>query len=149
MPYTHEWSEAKAIPREVVKRVGEMGFLAGCSGAGTNPSVAHLLPYPLPAGIKPEEFDIFHEFICVDEIARAGSGGLIWALQGGLAIALPPVMNFAPEPIKNKVVPECLSGEKFIALAITEPSAVSCTDDIRWKDDDIVNEMYRARMLQV
>ncbi|KAI9256662.1 acyl-CoA dehydrogenase/oxidase [Phascolomyces articulosus] len=125
MPYCHEWSEAKAIPREVVKKVGQLGFLNAVSGAGTNPSIAHLMPYPLPAGIKPEEFDIFHEFICVDEIARCGSGGLLWALQGGLAIALPPVMNFAPEPIKNKVVPECLAGEKFIALAITEPSAGS------------------------
>ncbi|KAI9492246.1 acyl-CoA dehydrogenase/oxidase [Zychaea mexicana] len=136
MPYCHEWSEAKAIPREVVKKVAQAGFLNAASGAGTNPSVASLLPYPLPAGIKHEEFDIFHEFICVDELARCGSGGLLWALQGGLSIALPPVMNFAPEPIKKKVVPECLAGEKFIALAITEPSAGSDVAGLKTSAED-------------
>lgn len=125
MPYCHEWSEAKAIPREVVKKVAQAGILAAASGAGTNPTVASLMPYPLPVGLTHENFDIFHEFICIDEVARCGSGGLLWALQGGLSIALPPVMSFAPEPIKKKVVPECLAGDKFIALAITEPSAGS------------------------
>lgn len=125
MPYCHEWSEAKAIPREVVKRAARRGFLNAVSGAGTNRPIHSLLPYPLPAGLKSEEFDIFHEFICIDEIARCGSGGLLWALQGGLGIALPPVMSFASEAVKRRVVPDCLSGEKFIALAITEPSAGS------------------------
>ncbi|KAI7874125.1 acyl-CoA dehydrogenase NM domain-like protein [Lichtheimia hyalospora FSU 10163] len=127
MPYTHEWSEAKAIPREVVKKVGQMGLLAAACGAGTNPQIAGnkaLNPYGLP-GVKPEEFDIFHEFICIDELSRTGAGTIIWGLQGGLSIALPPVMNFARDEVRNKVVPGCLSGEKFIALAITEPYAGS------------------------
>lgn len=85
-PFCHEWSENKEIPKSVLKRAAEVGFLAAVSGAGTNPKMAHLFPYPLPGGVKPEEFDIFHEFICIDELARCGSGGLIWALEGGLAI---------------------------------------------------------------
>lgn len=75
MPYCHDWSEAKAIPRSVVKKCGELGILAAISGAATNPSVAHLLPHPLPAGLTMDQFDIFHEFICVDELSRSGSGG--------------------------------------------------------------------------
>ncbi|KAI8097531.1 acyl-CoA dehydrogenase/oxidase [Halteromyces radiatus] len=124
-PFCHEWSEAKAIPRSVVKRCGEIGMLAAISGAASNPSVASLLPYPLPAGLTTDQFDIFHEFICVDELSRCGSGGLVWAVEGGLAIALPPVLNFGSDEMKKEVVPAVLSGEKFISLAITEPSAGS------------------------
>lgn len=76
-PFCHEWSEAKAIPRSVVKKCGEIGILAAISGAATNPSVDHLLPYPLPAGLTRDQFDIFHEFICVDELSRCGSGGTV------------------------------------------------------------------------
>ncbi|KAG2199385.1 hypothetical protein INT47_001567 [Mucor saturninus] len=125
MPFCHEWSEAKAIPRAIVKRAAEMGLLNAVSGAAKNPKNASLMTYPLPGGIKPEDFDIFHEFVCVDEIARCGSGGFIWALSGGLGIGLPPVLNFATKEIREKVVPGCLAGDKFIALAITEPSAGS------------------------
>ncbi|KAI9306456.1 acyl-CoA dehydrogenase/oxidase [Cunninghamella echinulata] len=121
MPFCHEWSEAKEIPKSIVKRCAELGILNAISGAATNPAVASLLPYPLPAGIKPEEFDIFHEFICIDELSRSGSGGLVWGLEG----ALPPVINFGSEEMKRKVTPEVLSGEKFIALCITEPAAGS------------------------
>ncbi|ORE10824.1 acyl-CoA dehydrogenase NM domain-like protein [Rhizopus microsporus var. microsporus] len=122
-PHCHEWSEAKEFPRSVLKRAAEVGFLSALSnGANKYPE---LLPYGFPAGIPASEFDIFHEFICVDELARAGSGGLIWYLEGGLAIALPPIINFASDEIRNRVVPECLSGDKVISLCITEPSAGS------------------------
>ncbi|KAI8376143.1 acyl-CoA dehydrogenase/oxidase [Radiomyces spectabilis] len=125
MPYCHEWSEAKQIPKSVYQEAAKLGFLAAVTGAPSSKDTAALMPYPLAAGIKPEEFDIFHEFICVDELSRCGSGGLIWAIQGGLAIGLPPVMHFATPEVKKKVVTGCLSGEKYIALAITEPSAGS------------------------
>lgn len=85
-PFCHEWSENKEIPRSVLKRAAEVGFLAAVSGACTNPKMSHLLPYGLPGGVTSAEFDIFHEFICIDELARCGSGGMIWAMEGGLAI---------------------------------------------------------------
>lgn len=34
-------------------------------------------------------------------------------------IGLPPVMNFGAPEIKKKVVPEVLSGKKFICLAVS------------------------------
>jgi len=32
----------------------------------------------IAGGVKPEEFDYFHEMIIHDEVSRAGSGGLVW-----------------------------------------------------------------------
>ncbi|CEI86068.1 Putative Acyl-CoA dehydrogenase [Rhizopus microsporus] len=63
--------------------------------------------------------------------------GFIWALMGGLGIGLPPVLNFGSEELKAKVVPGCLSGEKFIALAVTEPSAGSDVANLKTTAKDM------------
>lgn len=80
---------------------------------------------PTVADIPPEKFDPFHEFIVCDELSRCGSGGVLWALIGGLGIGLPPVLMFGSKHLRQKVVPDCLSGKKCICLAITEPEAGS------------------------
>lgn len=50
---------------------------------------------------------------------------LFVGLLGGKVIGLPPVLNFGSEELKAKVVPEVLSGKKFICLAISEAHAGS------------------------
>lgn len=63
--------------------------------------------------------------ILIEEVARAGSGGVLWGLFAGLSIGLPPVMKFGSKYLKDKVAGACMRGEKTICLAITEPSAGS------------------------
>jgi len=46
-------------------------------------------------------------------------------LLGGKVIGLPPVLNFGSDALKAKVVPDVLSGRKFICLAISEAQAGS------------------------
>merc|ERR1719197_2359116 len=75
-----------------------------------------------PLGYEP---DYFHELIIFDELARCGSGGFMWGLAGGLCIGLPPVLKWAQDDIKAKVVPAVLKADKVICLAITEPTAGS------------------------
>jgi len=53
------------------------------------------------------------------------SNSIIVGLLGGKVIGLPPVLNFGSEELKAKVVPEVLSGKKFICLAISEAHAGS------------------------
>lgn len=72
MPFCHEWDEAKKVPKEVFIKAAQAGIL-GASVQNEDPS---LLPYPLPAGVKLEEFDAFHRLIVVDELCRCGSGGV-------------------------------------------------------------------------
>ncbi|ORX77514.1 acyl-CoA dehydrogenase NM domain-like protein [Basidiobolus meristosporus CBS 931.73] len=129
MPFTHEWDEAKKIPQELFIKLAKAGILSAVVGH----------PYPtayaytknLIGDVTPEEFDPFHEFIICDEISRCGSGGVLWGLVGGLGIGLPPILNFGSEELKQKVAPGCLSGEKFICLAVTEPYAGSDVANIR------------------
>ena len=54
-------------------------------------------------------------------LIRSSTAGL----QAGAIIGLPPVLNFGSPELKARVVPEVLSGKKFICLAISEAFAGS------------------------
>ncbi|KAI9099326.1 acyl-CoA dehydrogenase/oxidase [Phlyctochytrium arcticum] len=106
---------------EVFDKMGSIGLLACRMGPGP-----HLkIPSELPAGIKPEEFDYFHEMITHEETTRLGIYGFAEGLASGMVIGLPPVMVFGPKAMKEKVIPECILGKKRICLAITEPTVGS------------------------
>ncbi|KAI7937667.1 hypothetical protein MJO28_015214 [Puccinia striiformis f. sp. tritici] len=91
----------------------------------------HLHGLTLPAGLKGEDFDYFHELIIVQELARLGAPGYLDGLLAGMVIGLPPVLNFGTPELKAKIVPEVLSGKKYIALAISEAFAGSDVAGIR------------------
>ncbi|KAJ1570046.1 hypothetical protein HK096_004459, partial [Nowakowskiella sp. JEL0078] len=127
MPFCFEWDEKKAIPKSLFEKAGRVGILAGVCGAPYSPYA----PCAPPAGIRPEEFDAFHELVICDELARCGSGGVLWGLIGGLGIGLPPVLNFASKDLAKRIAPGCLDGSKNICLAITEPYAGSDVANIK------------------
>lgn len=106
--------------RELVKLMGENGLNAMRLGPGK-----HLQGRKLFGGVKPEEFDYFHELIITQELARTGCRGFLDGLLGGMVIGLPPVLNFGSEEMKKEVVEPVFRGDKYIALAITEAFAGS------------------------
>ncbi|KAG0170416.1 hypothetical protein DFQ28_010815 [Apophysomyces sp. BC1034] len=133
MPFCHEWDEAKELPKDVFIKAAKAGVLSA--------SVGHVdpkyLPYGYPAGVPAEKFDPFHTLIAVDELSRCGSGGVLWALIGGLGIGLPPVLHFGSDYLKKKVVNDCLAGTKHICLAITEPSGGSDVANLQTEAKDM------------
>jgi alkylation response protein AidB-like acyl-CoA dehydrogenase len=72
MPFTHEWDEAKEIPRELYEKAAKAGILAACVGHVEQ----EYLPYGLPGGITADQFDAFHHIIVADELSRCASGGV-------------------------------------------------------------------------
>jgi acyl-CoA dehydrogenase len=62
--------------------------------------------------------------IAAEEIARAGSGGLMASLFSH-NIGLPPVVAHGSAALQQRVVPPVLAGERVAALAITEPGGGS------------------------
>ena len=108
LPHIDDWEEAESFPRELYEKAGAAGLL----GIG----------YPEKLGGS--EGDIFQKLVFTEEIMRTGSGGLTAGL-GSLDIALPPIVHFGSDELKQRVVPPVLRGEKIAALAITEPNAGS------------------------
>lgn len=120
-PFVTEWDEAKKVPDEIFKELGSRGYLAGLLGVHypkhlTNARVA---------SVPPEKWDLFHELVITDELSRTGSGGLVWNLLGGYGIGCPPLIKFGKKEVVKRVLPELLSGEKRICLAITEPGKIA------------------------
>lgn len=80
-------------------------------------------------GTPPEDFDSFHELILWDELARVGGGGAL----GQLAInsmALPPIIDYGKQYVKDLVVNGVVKGDINISLAISEPGAGSDVSSI-------------------
>lgn len=79
----------------------------------------------LPAGIPATEWDGFHDLIVIDEIARCGYLGVIWALSCGNSIGAPPLINFGTPDQKRKFLPDVYKGKTRFSLGVTEPDAGS------------------------
>jgi len=121
MPYAFEWDENRSLPKELYRKAYQAGWLPGVVGLWPTEYAGD----KIAGGVKPEEFDHFHELILIDEVARCGSGGVLWGLLEGLQIGLPPVLKFGSKELRQRVAPQVLRGEKLICLCITEPYAGS------------------------
>ncbi|KAF2131942.1 short-chain specific acyl-CoA dehydrogenase mitochondrial precursor [Dothidotthia symphoricarpi CBS 119687] len=121
MPYVTEWDEARKIPDEIYRDMGERGYLAGLLGIHFPVELTDRRVKCVPA----EKWDHFHEMILTDELSRTGSGGLVWGLIGGYGIGAPPLFKFGKPELVKRIGPGLLSGEKRICLAVTEPDAGS------------------------
>jgi len=127
-PYCHEWDENYALAPDLMEKCAKAGWLPAVIGP---PWPTEYVGTNLIGGLKPEEYDVFHELVLTDELCRCGSGGVIWGVCGGLTIGLPPVHHFGSKYLKDKVVADCLMGRKIICLAITEPSAGSDVQNLK------------------
>lgn len=123
IPNVTEWDEAKRVPEEIYKAMGERGYLAGLLGLHKWPS--HLTDKRV-ASVAPEKWDLFHEMLLTDELSRSGSGGFVWNVIGGFGIGCPPVVKHGKKELVERILPGILSGDKRICLAITEPGKPSC-----------------------
>ena len=109
LPHVSAWEEAGDYPKELHQIAYDYGVLGA--------------PWPVEYGGTPVEgeFDIFHDFILIDELSRSTCGGVMAAVFTTLGIALPPILRFGSEYLKNLVAKDLITGKKIIALAITEP----------------------------
>jgi len=121
--------DGKRPSMSVIQAMADQNIHAMRMGPGK-----HLKGLTLLGGVvKPEEFDYFHEMVVTQELSRAGARGYGDGFQSGSVIGLPPVLNFGSEEMKNKIIPEVLSGKKFICLAISEAFAGSDVAGLKTK----------------
>jgi len=127
-PNVHEWDLAGEVPRELYVKAGAIGLFGD--------------------GFDEEhgghgQRDALMRLVLMEELCRAGSGGVVAALFSNY-IGLPPIQRFGSDEMKARVIAPCLSGDKIAALAITEPSGGSDVARIRTTarregDDYVVN----------
>jgi len=108
-PYATEWDEKEEFPRELFKRLGELGFLG--------------IKYPEKYGGA--GLDFTYETVFIEEMARGGSLGMLLSILVQTDMATPAIYHFGTEEQKEKFLKPALSGEKIFAIGITEPGAGS------------------------
>jgi acyl-CoA dehydrogenase len=113
IPYVEAWEEAGIVPREVWKKMGDQGFLCPCveekyGGAGA---------------------DFLYAVIVCEELTRTNHAGLAAPLHSDVVV--PYIETYAPEELKEKYLPGCVSGDLITAIAMTEPNTGSDVAAIR------------------
>ena len=113
-PHVNEWDEAGEFPRDLYRRAASIGLL----GIG----------YPEEYGGTPA--DVFYHLIASEELAQAGSGGLVASLLSH-TIGAPPIRHAGSRELQVRKLPAIVAGERISALAITEPSGGSDVANLR------------------
>jgi acyl-CoA dehydrogenase len=126
-PNVDEWEEAGGFPRELHKKVGELGYTS--------------VSYPEEVGGGGG--DLFEEIVVNEEFMRGGSPGLVASLFSH-GISLPPLIKYGTPEQKEKFVKPVIAGDRVAALAVTEPGGGSDvanlqTTAVRKGDEYIVN----------
>ncbi len=107
-PHRERWREAGIVDREAFIKAGEMGFL--CMWADEKYG---------GLGLK----DFRYEQILLEENAFHGDSGFFITLHSRLVA--PYLEHFGTEEQKQRFFPDLISGEKILAIAMTEPDAGS------------------------
>jgi acyl-CoA dehydrogenase len=107
-PFVNAWDEAETFPRDLYRKAAAIGLL----GIG----------YPERFGGT--EVDLSWRLVATEELARAGSGGLLASLFSH-NIALPPLVAAGSEELQARVLLPVLRGDAIAALAVTEPGGGS------------------------
>jgi acyl-CoA dehydrogenase len=107
-PFVDDWEEQGGFPRELYKKVGELGYSS--------------VSYPEEVGGSGG--DIFEEIVVNEEFMRGGSPGLVASLYSH-GIALPPLIKYGTEDQKERFVKPVVAGDRVAALAVTEPGGGS------------------------
>lgn len=108
-PHVTAWDAAGEFPRSLYRSAGDLGLLG--------------LGYPEAYGGTPAPYALRMELWLA--LCRHGASGGVFASLLSHNIGLPPVMAQGSEAVRSEVIPSVLTGEKIVALAITEPGGGS------------------------
>jgi acyl-CoA dehydrogenase len=107
VPEYHVWEEAGAPPRQVFRRLGELGVM------GLN----------MPEEWGGSEQDYTYNVVLQEETARAGV--VVGSLRTHLDVVLPYFRRYADHPQRQRWFPGICAGELMTSIALTEPDTGS------------------------
>ena len=112
-PHQEEWNKAGQVSREVWRKAGREGLLC----------------VTLPTEYGGGGGDFGHSAIISEEIARAGVGGVSLGLHSD--IVAPYINRLGTPEQKDRWLQAVCSGEKILAIAMTEPGGGSDLKAVR------------------
>ena len=108
-PHVDDWEDRGKIPRELFRRMGELGLLG--------------IEYPTQYGGA--EADFWMTVVLTEELAQCRSGGVAFSVIVHTDMSSPWLGRVGSDEQKKRYLSDITSGRKVCALAITEPGAGS------------------------
>lgn len=108
-PHIEAWEADEAFDLGIFRKLGKLGYLG--------------IPFPSEYGGGSK--DVISEMVFVEEIARAGSGGLTASIMVHTTMATPLINALGSHEQKVKYLVPAIKGERIGAIGITEPNAGS------------------------
>ena len=115
VPHLNQWEKEERIPREIWKKMGDMGFLG--------------LSFPEKYGGS--NLDFFFEVVLNEELGRLNCGGFTITQQAVQYMSAPYILKFGSDFLKDKYLQGIVSGDLISCIAITEPNAGSDVQNIQ------------------
>ncbi|MBP7677475.1 MAG: acyl-CoA dehydrogenase family protein, partial [Thermoanaerobaculia bacterium] len=114
-PRAREWEEARRIPRDVFRRMGDLGFLGILA----------------PGELGGADGSIYHAIALLEELPRSRMGGFVAAVSVQQFIATGAIALHGSEEQKRRWIAPSVAGTKVGAIAISEPDTGSDVAAIR------------------
>ena len=115
VPNAAAWEEAGMVPREVLRRMGELGFLG--------------IRYPQRFGGS--GLDTLYSALLAEELGRSTFGGFAVTVTVHTDMASPHLANFGTPEQLTRYLPGIVRGDSICAVAVTEPDAGSDVAGVR------------------
>jgi len=115
VPHGEQWERDGATPREVLRKMGELGFLG--------------IRYPEAYGGS--AMDTLATMVLSEELGRSTFGGFAITVLVHTDMASPHMANAGSPEQQDRWMPGIVSGELITAVAVTEPDAGSDVAGIR------------------
>src|SRR5947209_64334 len=116
-PFAGAWEEQGFVPREVLRRMGELGFFG--------------IRYPAEYGGS--DLDAMASVVLAEELGRSTFGGVAVTALVHAEMASVHIANFGSAEHKARYLPDIIAGRTITAIAVTEPDAGSDVKGIRTK----------------
>lgn len=114
-PHGLAWEEAGMVPRQVLARMGELGFLG--------------IRYPAEYGGS--ELDTLATVVLAEELGRSTFSGFAITALVHTDMASVHVFNAGSKAQRDRWMPDIVAGKVICAIAVTEPDAGSDVKGIR------------------
>ena len=114
-PHALAWEEQGFVPRDVLKRMGSLGFFG--------------IRYPSEYGGS--EMDTIATVVLAEELGRSTFSGVAVTALVHTDMASVHIANAGSQAQRDKFMPGIIAGEKIVAVAVTEPDAGSDVKGIR------------------
>ena len=114
-PHALAWEEQGFTPREVLRKMGELGFLG--------------IRYPAAYGGA--EMNTLGSVVLAEELGRSTFSGVAITVLVHTDMASVHIFNAGSQAQKDRLMPDIVAGKKIVAVAVTEPDAGSDVKGIR------------------